>query len=86
MSGIRRRGPKRRIRRCEASVCNEVASRQLLGVRSVGLHVFNVCTEHYRERFDSELEETYLRTYRRLGKWGIEELDDYFKKKLIGDT
>ena len=59
------------ITRCEASGCNEVASRRVLGVRNVGLHVFAVCDEHYREKYDNELEETYLRTYKRLGRFGV---------------
>ena len=81
MSGTRRRDPKGRIRRCEASGCNEVATLQVLGALDIGLHVFNVCAKHYKEKHDSMLEETYLRSFQRLGKFGVRTLDDFFEKK-----
>ena len=86
MSGIQQRDPKKTIKRCEVSVCNEVATQQLLGVRNVGLYVFDVCAKHHREKYDPELEETYLRTFKSLGHFGVRELDNFFEKKLTSST
>ena len=71
---------KMTVTRCEAYGCNEVAILQVLGVRNVGLTVFDVCAKHHEERYNRELEKTYLRTYERLGSYGVKELDDFFKK------
>lgn len=92
MSGIQQKDPKKKIKRCEVSGCSKAATGQVLGVRNVPvrfsheLHVFDVCDSHFEEKHDSELEETYLRTYESLGKFGIKELDSFFEKKLVKKT